>query len=132
MGVSQLVTYEVTETERRLSADLELDIREAPIREWIVEFPEDYSLVTATGSSLADFLVAAEAANGRKKLTLLFGGEVTGRQLVSLVFEKNEAAVAGSWVLPGSSFPMRSRCVVTSAWPVPTDSASPPRPRTCS
>lgn len=105
VGVSQLVTYEVTETERRLSADLELDIREAPIREWIVEFPEDYSLVTATGSSLADFLVAAEAVNGRKKLTLLFGGEVTGRQLVSLVFEKNEAAVAGSWILPRLEFP---------------------------
>jgi len=105
VGVSQLVTYEVTETERRLSADLELDIREAPIREWIVEFPEDYSLVTATGSSLADFLVAAEAVNGRKKLTLLFGGEVTGRQLVSLVFEKNEAAVAGSWALPRLEYP---------------------------
>jgi hypothetical protein len=105
VGVSQLVTYEVTETERRLSADLELDIREAPIREWIVEFPEDYSLVTATGSSLADFLVAAESVNGRKKLTLLFGGEVTGRQLVSLVFEKNEAAVAGSWVLPRLEYP---------------------------
>lgn len=105
VGISQLVTYEVTETERRLSADLELDIREAPIREWVVEFPEDYSLVTATGAALADFLVAAEAANGRKKLTLLFGVEVTGRQLVSLVFEKNEAAVAGSWALPRLEFP---------------------------
>lgn len=105
VGVSQLVTYEVTETERRLSADLELDIREAPIREWIVEFPEDYALVTATGASLADFLVAAEAREGRKKLTLIFGGEVSGRQLVSLVFEKNETAVAGSWVLPRLEFP---------------------------
>ena len=105
VGISQLVVYEVTETERRLSADLELDIREAPIREWVVEFPEDYSLVSATGSSLADFLVAAEAVDGRRKLTLLFGAEVTGRQLVSLVLEKSEAAVAGSWALPRLEYP---------------------------
>ncbi|MCB1205330.1 MAG: hypothetical protein KDN18_13800, partial [Verrucomicrobiae bacterium] len=105
VGISQLITCEVTETERRLSADLELDIREAPIREWVVEFPEDYSLVTATGATLADFLVSAEATDGRKKLTLLFGGEISGRQLVSLVFEKNEAAVAGSWTLPRLEFP---------------------------
>lgn len=105
VGVSQLVVYEVTESERRLSADLELDIREAPIREWQVEFPGDYSLVTATGATLADFLVAAEATNGRKKLTLLFGNEVTGRQLVNLVFEKSEAATAASWVLPRLEFP---------------------------
>jgi hypothetical protein len=105
VGVSQLVVYEVTETERRLSADLELDIREAPIREWVVEFPGDYSLVSATGSTLADFLVAGEVVNGRKKLTLLFGAEVTGRQLVNLVLEKSEAATAASWVLPRLEFP---------------------------
>lgn len=105
VGVSQLIVHEVTETERRLSADLELDIREAPIREWVVEFPADYALVTATGASLADFLVAGDSTDGRRKLTLLFGGEVSGRQLVSLVFEKNEAAVAGDWVLPRLGFP---------------------------
>jgi hypothetical protein len=105
VGVSQLVVHEVTETERRLSADLELDIREAPIREWVVEFPEDYSLVSATGAALADFLVAGEAAGGRRRLTLLFGGEVSGRQLASLVFEKSEAAAAGSWTLPRLEFP---------------------------
>lgn len=105
VSISQVVRYEVTETERRIAADLEFDIREAPIREWAVSFPEDYALVSATGAALADFLVGAEAAKGRKQLTLLFGGEVSGRQLVSLLFEKNESASAGSWVLPRLEFP---------------------------
>lgn len=105
VGVSQLVVHEISESERRLSADLELDIREAPIREWVVEFPEDYSLVSASGAALADFLVAGEAVGGRRRLTLLFGGEVSGRQLASLVLEKSEPAVAVSWPLPRLEFP---------------------------
>lgn len=105
VGISQLVTYEVTETDRRINADIELDIREAPVREWALEIPGDYSAVAVTGAAVADYLVSAEPVNGRKKLTLIFSGEVEGRQLATLVLEKSEAAVAGAWVLPRLEFP---------------------------
>lgn len=119
VGVSQLVVHELTETERRISADLEFDIREAPVREWSLEFPDGYSLVSANGAALVDYLVASEAVDGRKTLTLLFDGEVQGRQLVSLVLEKSEAAAAGPWVLPRLEFPaaksMRGDLAVAAA-----------------
>ena len=105
VGISQLVTYEVTESDRIIRADIELDIREAPIREWLLEIPADYSAVSVTGAAVADYLIGAEVVDGRNRLTLIFSGEVSGRQLVSLVLEKSEAGVAGPWALPRLEFP---------------------------
>ncbi len=42
VSVTQLVLYQVSETDRALIADIEVDIREAPIREWSFQIPEDY------------------------------------------------------------------------------------------
>ncbi len=105
VSVSQLVMYELSETDRVISADIELDIREAAIREWNLSVPEDYSIVSLTGASVADYVVASESDGGLRNVRVLFGQDVQGRQLVSLRLEKSEAAATGDWTLPRLAFP---------------------------
>ncbi len=101
---SQILSYELTETDRVLRADLELEIREAGIREWEFYGPADYSVVSLTGAEVADYVVGAPE-EGRRRLKVIFGSEVSGRRLVKVHFEKNEGAGEGTWELPVLEFP---------------------------
>ncbi|MBL8816553.1 MAG: hypothetical protein JNL58_11030 [Planctomyces sp.] len=105
VNVSEIVVYQLSETDRVINADIELDVREAPIREWDFSIPADYSVVSVTGASVADYLAATTAVEGRRNLKVLFGQDVTGRQLVTIQLEKSEAAVAGDWILQRIEFP---------------------------
>ncbi|MGB7329236.1 MAG: hypothetical protein WBD31_30420 [Rubripirellula sp.] len=105
VNVSELVLYELTESDRVIRADVELDIREAPIREWDFGVPADHSVVAVTGASVADYIAATEVTDGRRNLKVIFGQDIRGRQLVSLHLEKSESAVAGDWVLPHIEYP---------------------------
>lgn len=105
VSVSQLVLYQLAETDRVIKADFELDVREAPIREWNFGIPADYSVVSVTGASVADYISASTAEDGRRNLKVVFSKETIGRQLVSLQLEKSEVASAGEWVLPRIEFP---------------------------
>lgn len=105
VSVSAIVTYEVGEADRSLHADVELDIREAPIRDWAFSIPADYSVVSVTGSSVLDYVASNDIEAQQRELTVMFGGDVAGRQLVSLHLEKNVAAAAGPWELPKLMFP---------------------------
>ncbi len=96
---------ELAETDRVIKADIELDVREAPIREWDFGIPADYSVVSVTGASVADYIAASEVADGRRNLKVIFGQDVVGRQLVTLHLEKSEVAAAGDWVLPRIEYP---------------------------
>ncbi|MFD0893405.1 hypothetical protein KBB96_18420 [Luteolibacter ambystomatis] len=105
VGVNEVTLYEIAETDRRILADLELDIREAPLREWELAVPEDFAVAGVTGAAVADFNVAGAATGGKRIVKVLFNQPVDGRQLVSLRLEKNEAAKAGTWDLPVLDFP---------------------------
>ena len=105
IGVTEVTVYELAETDRRVSADLELDIREAPLREWELEIPADHAVASVTGSEVADYAVASEVKDGKRRLKILFKQAVMNRQLVSVRLEKNEAAKAGGWDLQPLGFP---------------------------
>jgi len=105
VNVAQLVLYELAETDRSIKADIELDIREAPIREWEFGIPSDYSVVSVTGASVADYVSATEVTDGRRTLKVIFAKDISGRQLVQFHLEKNESASAGEWVLPKIVYP---------------------------
>ncbi len=105
VSVTQLVLYQLSESDRVIMADIELDIREATIREWNLGLPADYSIVAVTGASVADYMASAEASDGVRNLKILFSQDVQGRQLVGLRLEKNEVATSGSWSLPHILFP---------------------------
>ena len=104
INLSQLLTYELTETDRVLRADLELDIREAGIREFEFYAPADYSPVAITAASFADY-VASTPENGRRRIKVLFEKEIAGKHLVKVHLEKNAPAEAGPWALPILTFP---------------------------
>lgn len=100
VNVSAVVTYTVAEADRVIQADVELDIREAPIREWNFGIPSEYSVVSVAGSSVTDYVASTEVIDGKRILTVMFGQDVGGRELVKLHLEKSESADAGDWVLP--------------------------------
>jgi len=103
--VSELVLYQLSEADRMIKANIELDIREAPIREWDFGIPSDYSVVSVAGASVADYIVASEVTDGRRNLKVVFSQDVAGHQLVSLQLEKSEPVAAGDWVLHRLEYP---------------------------
>ncbi len=105
IGVSAITTYELAETARVMAAGIELDVREAPLRDWTLRIPADYTVVALTGSDVADHVVEGETAGGTRALRILFGRAVEGRQLLQLRLEKNQPAAAGDWALPALRFP---------------------------
>lgn len=105
IGVSQVVTYELGATDRVIAAVLELDVREAPVRDWSFRIPEDYAVVTLAGDGVADHAVESEAHDGYRTVKVLFDQPVQGRQLLALRLEKNQPPAAGAWVLPPLEFP---------------------------
>ena len=100
VSVNEVTLHELGETDRRIIADLELDIREAPLREWSVEVPGDFAVAAVEGQGVADYSLASDAVGGKRELKILFNQALIGRQLITLKLEKNLAAAAGDWVLP--------------------------------
>jgi len=105
VGISEIATYELAETDRALNASLELDIREAPLRDWSLQIPEDYTVVAVTGSEVSDYLAETQTADGYRALKILFSKAIEGRQLLQLRLEKNQSAGAGEWTLRPLRFP---------------------------
>jgi hypothetical protein len=105
VSISQVVTYELTETDRVINADLELDVREAPLRDWSLRVPEEYAVVSIVGNDVVDHAVESEVKSGYRTLKILFGRAIEGRQLLKLRLEKNQPAAAGEWRLPALTFP---------------------------
>ncbi len=105
VGVTEVTVYELAETDRRIISNIELDIREAPLREWELKIPGDHAVASVTGASIADYAVSSDIKDGLKVLKIIFTQAVDGRQLISLRLEKNEAAKAASWTLQPLGFP---------------------------
>lgn len=105
VNIAHVLVYKVTESDRSISADIELDIREAPIREWDIELPADYSIVSVTGTNVGDYIAATEVTGQRRNLKVVFSSDVAGRQLISLQLEKNVSAADAQWDLPSISHP---------------------------
>ncbi|MGJ8696963.1 MAG: hypothetical protein ACSHYF_11635 [Verrucomicrobiaceae bacterium] len=110
VNVSQLLNYELTETDRVVRADLELDVREAGIREFEFYAPADYAPVAITGVGVSDY-VSSAPEKGMRRIKVIFESEVGGegdegaRRLIKVHLEHNAAAKAGAWTLPTLSFP---------------------------
>ena len=105
VGLTEVTVYELAETDRRVTADLELDIREAPLREWEMAIPADHAVAAVTGAEVADYVVGGDVKDGKRMLKILFKQAVGNRQLISVRLEKNEAAKAGPWELQPLGFP---------------------------
>jgi hypothetical protein len=103
--VSQVTTYALGETERRIESAVELEIREAPLREVTLHVPAEYALVAVQGEDVADYALETEAKEGRRALRLVFSQPVDGRRLLRLRLERLQVAASGPWMLPVLRFP---------------------------
>jgi hypothetical protein len=104
VGVTEVTVYELAETDRRIISNIELDIREAPLRELEMKIPGDHAVAAVTGATVADYAVSSDIKDGLKTLKIIFSQAVDGRQLISLRLEKNEAAKAAPWILQPLGF----------------------------
>lgn len=105
VSVSQVLVYKLSETDRELHADIELDIREAPLREWEMRIPSDYAVASVTGAEVAQMLVGSTVTDGQRSLKITFKNEVIGRQLIEVRLARNAATTAGNWPLVKIHYP---------------------------
>ncbi|MBI1842386.1 MAG: hypothetical protein HYR88_16235, partial [Verrucomicrobia bacterium] len=98
--VSEILTFHLGETELSLDAELELDIREAPIRELTLRAPRGYALARMQAPGVSDYFASDLPNETDTQLRLVYAQPVTGRQLLQLRWERNAALGDASWALP--------------------------------
>ncbi len=103
ISLSQLIAYHLAETETAMDAELELDIREAPVRELLLNVPKGYALARITAAGLADYFLKDQANDAQ--LRLVYAAPVSGRQIVQLRLERNTALGTPTWALPRIEVP---------------------------
>lgn len=100
LAVSQIVVFHLGETELVIDADIEIDIREAPLRELALRMPAGYAVARLNASGMSDYFVPDPANTTDPQLRILYGTPVAGRQTIQLRLERNGALGATTWVLP--------------------------------
>lgn len=100
ISVSQVISYRLGENELSIDAELELDVREAPMRELWLRIPRGYAIARLTASGLNDYFVSDSDSSSQSELRLVYGAPVSGRQLVQLRLEQNKGLTNTTWELP--------------------------------
>jgi hypothetical protein len=103
ISVSYLIAYHLAETETAIDAELELDIREAPVRELLLNVPKGYVLARLAAAGMSDYFLKDQDADAQ--LRIVYGQPMSGRQIVQLRLERNTALGAATWVLPRIDVP---------------------------
>jgi hypothetical protein len=99
LGVSQVVTYHLGETELSIDAELELEVREAPLRELVLSVPQGYALARLQVTGMSDYFTT-DGTNQTTALRVVYGQPVSGRQVIQIRLERNTALSNDVWVLP--------------------------------
>src|SRR5882724_12137995 len=100
LTVSQVLAYHLGENELAIDAEMELDIREAPLRELTLRVPKGYAIARLTASGLSDYFVSEPADQPAAELRLVYGSPLSGRQVIQLRLEHNHPLGATNWSLP--------------------------------
>jgi hypothetical protein len=96
--VSELFAYHLGETEQSIDSEIELDIREAPLRELQLRVPKGYAVAKLLVAGLSDYFL--HDVDDAAELRLVYAQPVSGRQVVQLRLERNQALGAADWELP--------------------------------
>jgi hypothetical protein len=100
LGVSQLLTYHIGETESVIEAELEIDIREAPVRELELRVPPGYGVARLQAVGLSDYSVSEPVGDADVALQLVYLDPVIGRQVIQLRLEQAHRLAPTNWTLP--------------------------------
>jgi len=99
LTVSEILAYNHGETELSIDAELEVEIREAPLRELLLHVPKGYAIAKIAAQDMSDYFLR-EAEGNDAELRLVFAQPVSGRVVVQLRLEQNKALGAAEWTLP--------------------------------
>src|SRR6266850_1285620 len=105
LNISEIVAYRLGENEQTIDAELELEIREAPLRELLLHIPKGYAIAKLNASGLSDYFQHDLDDQPQIEVRLVYGQPVSGRQLLQLRLERNKALGESSWSLPRVDVP---------------------------
>ena len=100
LTVSEVLAYHLGENELAIDSEIELDIREAPLRELVLRVPKGYAIARLNASGLSDYFLREPDDQSDAELRLVYGQPVSGRQVVQLRLERNKPLGEASWTLP--------------------------------
>lgn len=105
IGVAEILGYHVAENELDIDANLELDIREAPLRELMIDIPKGFAVARLNAEGLGDYFLTEPPGTDHAELRLVYGQPISDRQLVQLRLEHNQGLAGPDWVLPRVEVP---------------------------
>ncbi len=79
---------------------MELDIREAPLRELLIHVPKGFPIARLTAAGMNDYFLSEPPGATTADLRIVYGQPISGRQLVQLRLEHNGGLSGTEWVLP--------------------------------
>jgi hypothetical protein len=100
VGVSEVLACHLGQNELSADADIELDIRNAPVRELRINIPKDYAIAQLNASGLSDYFTGDSPDSEGTQLRLVYGEPVSGRQVIHLQLERNQPLTETNWILP--------------------------------
>lgn len=100
LTVSEVLTYHHGQNELAIEGELELDVREAPLRELLLRVPKGYAVARISASGMSDYFLREPANETDAELRLVYGQPVSGRQVVQLRIERNKPLGETNWILP--------------------------------
>jgi hypothetical protein len=100
VGVSEVLACNLGQNESSADADIELDIRDAPVRELRINIPKDYAIAQLNASGLSDYFTSDSPDSDGTQLRLVYGEPVSGRQVIHLELERNQPLTETNWILP--------------------------------
>lgn len=100
LSVSEVLWYHHGQNELALEAEIELDVREAPLRELLLTVPRGYAVAKITASGMSDYFLHDAASAEESELRIVFGQPTSGRLVVQLRLERNKPLSEANWLLP--------------------------------
>jgi hypothetical protein len=100
LTVSHLLSYHSGENELTIEDQIELDIREAPLRELVLAVPKGFAVAQLNAAELSDYFLTEPPGRADAELRLIFGQPLSGRQLLQMRLENNHGLEGTNWALP--------------------------------
>ncbi|HUS33882.1 MAG TPA: hypothetical protein VM680_00890, partial [Verrucomicrobiae bacterium] len=100
VSASGLLAYHLGETELAIDAEIELEIREAPLREITLRAPRGFSVARLNAPGSNDYFVREAEGATNAELRIVYGQPISDRQVIQLRLERNTGLGAATWELP--------------------------------
>ena len=100
VSVSQLLAYNLGDSELAVDAEIELDIRDAPLREVVLNVPKGYIVANINASGMIDYSLSEPDGEPNAELRVIYGQPVSDRQVIQLRLERNQSLGETNWTLP--------------------------------